>query len=32
MVGMRRVWFGDEGNPFHNVNTHADLEAAQRNV
>ncbi len=32
IVGMRRVWFGDAGDPFHNVNTPEDLEAAQRNV
>jgi len=32
IVGMRRVWFGDAGDPFHNVNTPEDLEAAHRNV
>jgi molybdopterin-guanine dinucleotide biosynthesis protein A len=32
IVGMRRVWFGDAGDPFHNVNTLEDLEAAHRNV
>jgi molybdopterin-guanine dinucleotide biosynthesis protein A len=31
-VGMRRVWFDDAGDPFYNVNTMEDLEAAQRNV
>ena len=32
LIAMRRVWFPDEGEPFHNVNTPADLEAAERNV
>ncbi len=32
MIGIRKVWFSDPGDPFHNVNTPADLEAAARNV
>jgi len=32
MIGMRKIWFSDPGDPFHNVNTPADLEAAARNV
>jgi molybdopterin-guanine dinucleotide biosynthesis protein A len=32
MIGLRRVWFSDDGDPFHNVNTPADLEAAARSV
>ncbi len=32
MIGMRRVWFGDSGNAFHNVNTPEDLAALLRNV
>jgi molybdopterin-guanine dinucleotide biosynthesis protein A len=31
-IGLRRAWFDDPGDPFHNVNTPADLEAARRNV
>jgi molybdopterin-guanine dinucleotide biosynthesis protein A len=32
MIGIRKIWFSDAGDPFHNVNTPADLEAAARNV
>jgi molybdopterin-guanine dinucleotide biosynthesis protein A len=31
-IGLRKTWFSDPGDPFHNVNTPADLEAAARNV
>jgi molybdopterin-guanine dinucleotide biosynthesis protein A len=32
LIGLRRVWFDDAGDPFQNINTPADLEAALRNV
>ena len=32
LIGLRKVWFSETVDLFHNVNTPADLEAAQRNV
>jgi molybdopterin-guanine dinucleotide biosynthesis protein A len=32
VIGMRRVWFAEAGDPFQNINTPEDLEAAQRSV
>jgi len=32
LIGLRKTWFDDEGAPFYNVNTPADLEALRRSV
>ncbi len=32
LIGLRKIWFEGPGDPFQNINTPADLEAAQRNV
>ena len=32
LIGLRKTWFSDDGDPFHNINTPEDLEAAARNV
>ena len=32
MIGVQKIWFADPGDPFHNINTLADLEAAARSV
>ena len=32
MIGMRKIWFSDASDPFVNINTPADLEAAARSV
>ena len=32
VIGLRRTWFSDTPDPFHNINTPEDLEAAARNV
>jgi len=32
LIGMRRVWFDEAGDPFRNINTPEDLEAARRSV
>jgi molybdopterin-guanine dinucleotide biosynthesis protein A len=32
VIGMRRVWFAEAGDPFQNINTPEDLEAARRSV
>ncbi len=31
-IGMRSVWFDDTPDPFHNINTHADLDQARTRV
>jgi molybdopterin-guanine dinucleotide biosynthesis protein A len=32
LIGLRRTWFSDTPDPFANINTPEDLEAAARNV